>query len=48
MIANVENITMGPPNSKSRMGEKKFNKRIAQSEAGGAEIKKQNTADKKE
>ena len=48
MIANVENINMGPPNSESSMGEKKFNKRIAQSDTGGAEIKKQKTADKKE
>ena len=40
MIANVENINMGPPNSESSKGEKKF-KMIAQSNTGGAEIKKQ-------
>ena len=41
MIPNVENINMGPPNSESSMGEKKFNKRIAQSDTGVAEFKKQ-------
>ena len=48
MIANVENINIRPPNSEISMREKKFNKRIAQSDTGGAEIKKQKTADKKE
>ena len=47
-IENVENINMGPPNPGSSMGEKKFNKRIAQSDTEGAEVKKQKPADKKE
>ena len=34
MIASVENINMGPPNSESSTGEKKINKRIAQSDTG--------------
>ena len=48
MIANVENISMGPPNPDGSMGEKKINKRIAQSYTGAADVKKQKTADKKE
>ena len=34
MIANVENINMGSPNSESSMGEKKFTERVAQSDTG--------------
>ena len=48
IIANVENITMGPPNSDGTTGEKKINKRIAQSYTGAADVKLQKTADKKE
>ena len=48
MIANVENISIGPPNSESSMGEKKINKRIAQNDMGAADIKKQKTTDEKE
>ena len=48
MIANVENISMGPPNPDGSTGEKKINKRIAQSYTGDADVKKQKTADKKE
>ena len=48
MIANVENISMGPPNPDGSTGEKKINKRIAQSYTGAADVKKQKTADEKE
>ena len=48
MIANVENISMGPLNRDGSRGEKKINKRIAQSYTGAADVKKQTTADKKE
>ena len=41
MIANVENISMGPPNPGGSMGEKTFNKSIAQSDMEAAEIRKQ-------
>ena len=48
MIANVENISMGPRNPDGTTGEKKINKRIAKSYTGAADVKKQKTADKKE
>ena len=38
MVANVEDISMGPPNSESSVGEKKI-KRIAPSYMEAAEIK---------
>ena len=47
MIANVENISMGPPNSESSMEQKKM-KRIVQNHMGATDIKKQKTVDKKE
>ena len=48
MIANVKNISMGPPNPDGSTGEKKINK-IAQSYTGAADVKKQKkTTDKKE
>ena len=47
MIANVENISMGPPNSESSMEQKKM-KRIVQNDMGATDIKKQKTVDKKE
>ena len=48
MIANVENISMGPSKSDDSAAEKKINKRIAQSYTGAADVKKQKTADKME
>ena len=48
MVANVENISMGPPNPDGSTGKKKINQRIAQSYTGAADVKKQKTADKKE
>ena len=48
MIANVENISMGPPKSDDSAAEKKIKKRIAQSYTGAADVKKQKTADKME
>ena len=47
MIANVENISMGPPKSDGSAAGK-INKRIAQRYTGAADVKKQKTADKKE
>ena len=47
MIANVENISMGPSKSDDSAA-KKINKRIAQSYTGAADVKKQKTADKME
>ena len=47
MIANVENISMGPSKSDDSAAEK-INKRIAQSYTGAADVKKQKTADKME
>ena len=48
IIANVENISMGPPSPDGSTVEKKINKRIAQSYTGAAVVKKPKTADKKE
>ena len=48
MIANLENISMGPPKSDGSAAEKKINKRIAQSYTVAADVKKQKTAGKKE
>ena len=47
-IAIVENNNMGPPNPESSNRGEKLNKRLAQNDTGGAESKKQRTADKRE